>query len=394
MVSVAYTDLVSDARVLRAARAVKDAGARVTVVVPSPDQDGAAAVPTDLEVVWLPVPQERGRTTLFGQLRFLHALRRWVGRQHRRPDAVHVHNMPDYLYWPLRRWHRQGAWFVLDVHDVMSELALHRFSGMSGRFVTLLLRAAERLVWMGVDHIVTVHEPYRRLLMERGVSADRVSVVMNTPDPALCSPSKRRLPLSQRFKVVFHGTVSARTGVLRAVEALPLVIKELPSTEFLIVGGGNGVTEVWKAIARLGLNRHVTFIDRYVALDQVFDAIVDADVAVVPNEVSRYTERILPVKLLEYAALGIPTVATRLPVIDEYFAGAGLHLIASPTPEAIAAGLLRIARDASYRSTLTAAAMRVVEEHSWDRYSRVLQDALKVARWTVDESQYGVEKQC
>jgi glycosyltransferase involved in cell wall biosynthesis len=44
-----------------------------------------------------------------------------------------------------------------------------------------------------------------------------------------------------------------------------------------------------------------------------------ADLGVVPTLRDDFTEMLLPVKLLEYVHMGLPVVASRLPVIERYF---------------------------------------------------------------------------
>src|SRR5690349_21709547 len=121
LVAIAYTDLPSDARVIRETREELRAGARVTLLVPRASQSRVPPSIADAEVVWLPVSEERGRTTVRGHIRFMRAIRRWRRQQRQRPDIVHVHNMPDYLVWSVRAWQRAGTRVVLDVHDMMSQ---------------------------------------------------------------------------------------------------------------------------------------------------------------------------------------------------------------------------------------------------------------------------------
>ncbi len=44
-----------------------------------------------------------------------------------------------------------------------------------------------------------------------------------------------------------------------------------------------------------------------------------ANVGLVPSQRDPWTDEVLPTKLLEYAALGIPVITFRNPVIERYF---------------------------------------------------------------------------
>lgn len=379
LVSIAYTDLPSDARVIREAREATTRGAEVTLVVPRSSNGRPPFQLDGVEIVWLPVDQERGQTTLAGQLRFMRLLARWRAEQTRRPDVVHIHNMPDYLYWAVSAWHRAGARVVLDVHDIMSHVAEHRFAGPKRRFAMWALGRTERSIWHRVDHIITVHEPYRDAIVGTGIPGERVSVVLNSPDPSVVRPELRRRPQPGVFKIVFHGSVTGRSGIVHAVRAMKILLRRVPEARLLVIGAGDASEDVHRAIAELGLMAHVTFIPRYLPLPEVVDLIADANAAVVPNELSRFTELMLPVKFLEYATLGIPSVATCLPLLESYVGHQAAHLIEKPDPGLIAEGLARLARDPDYSTRLSGGARRFIETHGWGSYADVLVSALGVS---------------
>lgn len=380
LVAIAYTDLASDNRVIRAARAAADAGWRVTILAPRGRHRDFRM--KNVDIVWLEADQQRGRTTVGGQLRFMRTVARWVRTQRQVPDVVHVHNMPDYLYWAVRGWHRQGSRVVVDVHDIMSELALHRFGAVKRRPASWLLGVLERAVWRRADHVITVHVDYHDTIVAAKINPAKVTVVLNVPDSSVCSPRMRRTPPQDQFKIVFHGTISSRTGVAHAVRAMPLLLEQVPQARLLIIGDGDGAEEVRRLIATLKLEAQVEFIDQFLPMQEVLDRICDAHAAVVPNEPSVYTKGILPVKLLEYSALQIPVVATRLPLIDTYFGEDCLHLIPEPAPNLIAEGLARLARDPGYGAHIVNGTRNFLAVHGWERYRSDLLEALMPERNT------------
>lgn len=374
VVAIVYTHLPSDGRVLRAATACAARGLRVTLLAPRCDRPDFSRPGVD--IVWLPVDNERAKTTVAGQVRFMRAVKAWAEAAGERPDIVHVHNMPDYLYWAVKGWHREGARVVLDVHDVMSELALHRFSGLKRHAASRALRLMQEAVWRRVDHVVTVSDAYRDIIVDSGVDPESVSIVLNVPDPDECRAEMRRAPSPGAFKVVYHGTVSQRTGVVHAVRAMPRLLEAVPNARLVIIGGGNGSGDVWRAIDEFGIGDAVQFLDRFVPMAEVIPHICDAHAGVVPNETSAFTRGILPVKLLEYCTLGIPSVATRLPLIERYVGSESAWLVDRPDPALIAEGLIRIATDAELRERFVRGGRRFAVEHGWERYSEVLVDAL------------------
>ncbi len=54
-------------------------------------------------------------------------------------------------------------------------------------------------------------------------------------------------------------------------------------------------------------------------VEEIPARLAEADLGVVPTLRDDFTELLLPVKLLEYVHMGLPVVASRLPVIERYF---------------------------------------------------------------------------
>ena len=133
----------------------------------------------------------------------LHAVREYLGftllatlRAARlargRYDVVHVNNPPDFLVLAAVVPKLRGASVIFDVHDLAPDMFAMRFGGRRGsRLADRLLRLVERSAARFADAVVTVHDPYRRELVARGIPAEKIVVVMNSLD-------ERRLPSSRR----------------------------------------------------------------------------------------------------------------------------------------------------------------------------------------------------
>ena len=80
-----------------------------------------------------------------------------------------------------------------------------------------------------------------------------------------------------------------------------------------------------------------------------------------------FTRFMLPVKLLEYVALGIPVIASDTATIRSYFDETMICFAAAGDPHDIAARIVELRRDRAKRSRLVVAASRFTDEHSWDR---------------------------
>jgi glycosyltransferase involved in cell wall biosynthesis len=77
----------------------------------------------------------------------------------------------------------------------------------------------------------------------------------------------------------------------------------------------------------------------------------------------------LSTKVLEYAAMGKPVVASRLPTVQLYFAPDTLSTYEPGDPEALAAAVLRLCDDAADRTARVERTRARVEDLSWTRQS-------------------------
>jgi len=243
-----------------------------------------------------------------------------------------------------------------------------------------VLRLAERLAWRRADHIVTVHEGYRRQILDTGVQSSKVSIVLNAPDPTVCYPALRVPPPAFALKIAFHGTISRRTGALLAIEAMPMVLKTRPEARLRLIGAGDGLTEAQDLIESLGLNDSVDLTPEFLPLPDALAEIADAHIGLAPNEPSEFTNNILPVKLLEYSILGIPTIVTRLPLVAEYARDGEVYFLDTAKPENLAEAIIEMTRSVDELKSMSKRARTLAARHSWERYKGALIDALHTSR--------------
>ena len=375
LVSIVYSDLPSDTRVIREAAEASRQGLQVTIVAPQPSAKKIPNVSNKIQINYLPAPQERGRTTLSGQLRFISELNKWI-KHTQRPDIIHIHNMPDYLYWPFRKWQNNGTRVVLDIHDIMSEVALHRYNGIKSYLISSLLQLAEKVVWPRVDHIITVHDDYAKKINKSGIKRELISVIPNVPDDLVCSVKHRLTPKLNGFKIVFHGTITKRSGIFHAVKAFSTVKAIIPAATMVIIGDGEDAGLLKDIIDKSNACNSISFYNTFLPFSDVLNYIADADVAVVPYEVSKYTLSVLPVKLIEYCTLGIPVVATRLPMIEKYFGEDSILYVDTPEPSSIATELVRIHDTDKLRDKLAQNGQSIAINIGWPRFKMTLMHAL------------------
>ena len=376
---------VGEPRVAREALAARDRGWEVDVVAMRRPGEPARETVDGVEVVRLPLDHRRGGGAAavmaeylgFAALASVCSTR--LARA-RRYGVVQIHAPPDFLALAALGPRAFGARVVLDIHDPSPEMFAMRFAGRRGAAMAdRLLRALERTATRLSDHVVTVHEPYRRELVARGVPRPKTTVVMNSLDERLLTQAATASPPAG-FRVFYHGTVTPPYGVELLVEAAARAVPEIPDLSLEICGEGDAVERVRERARELAIADRVTAEGRMLPQSEVLARAALATVGVIPNlplPLSRYA---LSTKLFEYVALGIPAVVSSLPTLREYFSDDEVRFFEAGDADALAAALVDVYSDPAHAAARARAARVRYEGYRWpsaaSEYTDVLESLL------------------
>jgi glycosyltransferase involved in cell wall biosynthesis len=403
---VAYTNYYQDSRVKRNAEALAERGDHVDVICLA---YGPRGLSCGVNIIGLPIRRYRGGSKssyIASYLRFFAMASMHATKMSRcQPyNVVIVCTMPDAAVLCALGPKFYGARVVLDVHDTMPELFQDKFKGIRGALGSRLLMAEERVSTWFADRVLAVHEPHRQRLAHSGVPATKLSVVMNLPDRRLfgppplaqdallsrkdgggdgCHPSPGGLACESArvahdrevFRLVCHGTITLRLGLDLAVHAVGLVRDRIPSIHLHVIGEGDFLPAVQELSEKLGLQRHLTFAPS-VAVEELPPALAPAAVGIVPNRASRATHLMLPAKLLEYAALGIPAIAARLHTVEYYFPADAVRYFEPGDVHGLAAAIEDLYHRPEERQRLSRRAAQVAASLSWERQRSQLFDTI------------------
>ncbi len=97
-------------------------------------------------------------------------------------DLVYVHNMPDILVLSSLIPRALGAKVILDMHDPMPELMMTIFNVNQQSRSVRLLRHLEKWSLGQANVVLTVNIACKRLFSSRSCHAEKIDIVMNSPD--------------------------------------------------------------------------------------------------------------------------------------------------------------------------------------------------------------------
>lgn len=384
---LAVTNYESDPRVRRQAEALVARGDDVIVLALDSPGRPEHELLDGVKVVHLPIEKFRGSDgsgylKLYGD--FTARASAWLARRAHWFDLVQAHSMPETLVFCAAAQKAAGVPILLDVHDMTSTLFSAKFGESA---VVRGVRASETASMAYADEVLTVHEPYADELRYR--TSRPVTSVLNSPDERLFTPSRWR-PWDPAGEVAFsyHGTIAPRHGLVQLVEALALVRRQLPGARLQVRGGGDGLDEVAATVDRLGLRDAVDLPTRMYAVTDMPAQIDRVHIGVAPNQLDVWTADVLPTKLLEYAAMGIPSISFRNDVVSRYFPNDTLRYADPASPENLAEQMLALAVDPEAARKQADRATLTMDELSWARQKKIYLGVIDrmVAKASVDRT--------
>jgi glycosyltransferase involved in cell wall biosynthesis len=327
-VVVLFSTYPSDPRPRRAAEALAREGMRVEIVCLRNDAEEPARENIGgVEILRLPLQHHRGNKVGY-ILRYLLFII-WSGAilavrcLNRRYDLVHVHNMPDILVFSALAPKLFGARVILDLHDPMPELMSTIFKATEDSRSVRGLKRLERWSIGFADSAVTVNRACQRIFAARSCAADKLHIVMNSPDEQVFGfhPAAGRAAVTGAapFVIMYHGSVIHRHGLDLAVEALRSARRKVPGAILRIYGRRTPfLDEVMKSVENTDLAQAVQYLGAK-NVEEIARAIDECDVGIIPNRRSVFTELNTPTRIFEYLSRGKPVIAPRAPGIEDYF---------------------------------------------------------------------------
>jgi glycosyltransferase involved in cell wall biosynthesis len=369
---IVYTKYATDARVRREAETLVAHGFRVVCLTNRNGPEARSFVLEGVEVQELDVPKYRGKNTasyVASYARFLGAASAACLRLQRgdRLDVVHVHNLPDVLVFAALLPRFRGAKVVLDVHDSIPETFASKFSHGAIRWKLLCLE--ERLSALVAHRVICVNHPQRDTLVARGLPASKTFVSMNVPDPRIFAVRRGERVVRQGcpLNLVYHGTMVARLGVDLLIQAVDRLRSGVPGLQLHLWGDGDDLGGFRALADRLNLLDRVHFMPRGYPLEEIPARLEAMDIGVVGNRRTTAGDLMLPVKLLEYVALGIPVVAPRLRTISHYFADDTVAYYEPDDIGSMADAIYRLYCQPDLRRDQARKAQGVLRDHGWER---------------------------
>ena len=378
---VAYTNYLTDARVRREAETLASLPDYKVLIFVLKEESSRRTYSIDgVEVRELNVDKYRGKSNgrylmsyfIFLLLAFF-SCNELLRKKHL--DIVHIHNMPNFLVFSAIIPYLFGKKIILDIHDTVIETYATKFEGVSSKIFNKLFYLEEIICCAIAHKIICVNHIQREVLVKRGIPESKIVILMNVPDPKRFDYKKKiknHLNTEESFKLVYFGTISKRLGIDLAICAVSKLANKIPGLEFHIIGNGDDIQEFMDLAKELGVDKSVGFYRKVFPFEELIKMLNEMDICIVPNRRNSATELMLPVKMLESVALGIPVIVPRLKAIEYYFSDDMVAYFEPDNIDSMADAILDAYNSEPKRIRKAEQARLFLQRYGWDTHKQDL----------------------
>jgi glycosyltransferase involved in cell wall biosynthesis len=374
---IAYSNFSTDPRIRRESEALAEHGNEVNFLVLAEENNSKTYRMNGVNVVELKMRKHQGKKSssyFLPYLKFL-ALAFWHCSKlllKRKVDVVHVHNMPNFLVFAGILPRLLGKKIILDIHDSVPETYGGKFGKMP-KALHRLLCLEESICCGFANKLICVNDIQKEKLLSRGLPAPKISVLLNVPDHKIFKyENKKRDNHKRTFDLVFHGTIDKILGIDLAIEAVSRLVRDIPGINLHIMGKGKNLEEFERLAEKLSVKDRIHFSKRSYPVESLPNLLQDMDLGIIPNKINMATELMLPVKMLEYVAIGIPVVSARLKTIEHYFSDNMVTYFEPENVESMANAILELYHNENRRQEQVINARKFIEMYGWEKHQMEL----------------------
>ena len=293
-----------------------------------------------------------------------------LSRLHR-PDVVHLwKSYPDAAIPALAyAWRNR-----IPVHYDWDDWEEGITYGLTGSRLSAALELKwERALCRWADGVSVASRALREAALAWGRPPECITDLPVGVDPELFHPQPpdpelgRQLALD-RPVLLYLGQLEVESYVLHAIDVLRCVRQTYPEASLLVVGGGRLSAHVTRAAKQAGLFDAV-HVTGYVNSDEVPRYCSLADVALAPFEDNQVTRCKSPLKIVEYAAMGLPVVASDVGEARTMLEGHPSRLAPEGDAGAMGAAVVELLKEKPPRPQTVPSGL------TWRRHAEILAEA-------------------
>lgn len=275
------------------------------------------------------------------------------------PDVLVVHTLPEYMVLTglIHKLLRKAI--VLDVVDLSVEVFQSKWGKSKLAVLQPFLKISEKVSCWFSNHIVTASPGFKERLIQRRIKPEKITVMMNAADTQVFTFDENRQyeVITENAKIFYHGTVATRFGLAEAIRAISLIQNLIPESTLQIYGRHYSEyrQKLETLVKELGLEDKV-ILGGLQPHETIIEMIRSSDIGIVPYHSDDFMNIALSTKMFEYAASGIPIVASRLHSAESVFNDDCVSFVKPADPEDLAAKITELCLNPDRRKNQVQAA--------------------------------------
>jgi glycosyltransferase involved in cell wall biosynthesis len=242
------------------------------------------------------------------------------------------------------------------MHEITPEFFMSKYRIGKDAFAVRILTFLEKISIAFADHVLTINQPIEDLFVDRGMPRSKSTIIMNSADEARFNFSSAPVPPvvsaeTEKFVMMYHGTLTHIYGLDIAIEAFALVHKEMPGAELWILGSGPQRDDLIELAKERGIASKVS-LPGQVPPSEIPTWLGQSTVGILPIRQDVFLDFAFPNKLPEFIIMGRAVIVSRLNAIRYYFSDDALAYFEPNSSEDLAQQMVRIYGDSPLRSRL------------------------------------------
>ncbi len=282
-------------------------------------------------------------------------------------DLIHVHSVPDFEVFAAVFPKLTGAKVILDIHDIVPEFYLSKFKTEKKSSLFKMLLLIEKLSSAFAGHVIISNHLWKNVIINRSVSEDKCSTIMNYPDPDVFY-RRERVRNDDKTVLLYPGTLNFHQGLDLAIKAMSKLKGRnwFPSVELHIYGEGESKGHLEEMVSELGLNSNVKFLGSR-PIHQIASVMAECDIGIVPKRNSSFGGEAFSTKTLEFMALGIPLIVSKTKIDSYYFSDDLVRFFKPEDVDSLAQSIEYMVLNPDKRKYYVEKGLYFVDEYSWGK---------------------------
>lgn len=284
-------------------------------------------------------------------------------------DVVHVHNIPDFIVFCALTPKLFGRKIILDMHDVMTSTFDIKFSGFSKKVIRSIILLQSKISLLFSSALICVNKSQLKYVEDEGLKCKNTLIILNLPYGKFFSLRKSE-PNNEYFRLIYHGTITERLGLDIIVKAVEIASQSI-RVKLTLIGEGELKTSLIRYCEERKLLNDIVIFKPFIKVENLQKEIEKHDCGVIGNRKSELTDKImLPVKMMEYLAVGLPVVAPDLQVIKDHFEEDIVMYYTSDDIAGLAERIILFSKNAELRKEFVNKSKRFFDLYNWDKQEK------------------------